>query len=184
MSPFGGAIARAFYYPSIVWNASTNYILGQTWYNRINEDVILGALPMPFMTKDLLKENVKGIISLNEDYELKYLYNSESVWSEHGMKLLRLATPDLFAAPTIPHINKAIKFIEEIKSEKGSVYIHCKAGKTRSTTVLMCYLIHSENMNPDEAFRFIRSRRPQIWLRKPQLNCIKQFYELETKSRN
>lgn len=176
MGLLGGFIARSVYYPSILWNAITNKITGRTWYNRINDHIILGAIPMKFMTEELSQNNVKGVISLNEDYELRYIYNSEEKWGEHGIKLLRLATQDLFAAPSIPDIKSAIQFIETVKAENGSVYVHCKAGKTRSTTVAVCYLIHSEGMTPEQAYEHIQSKRPQVWLRKPQFDCIQTFY--------
>lgn len=176
-------MARAFYYPSILLNAATNRVTGQTWYNRINDHIILGALPMPFMTTDLVENNVKGVVALNEDYELKYLYNTEATWNKNGIKLLRLATQDLFASPSIPDIKTAIRFIEQIKADDGTVYVHCKAGKTRSTTVVMCYLMHAEKMTPDQAYKLIRTARPQVWLRQPQLDCIQTFYKTEVESK-
>ncbi|XP_067931391.1 phosphatidylglycerophosphatase and protein-tyrosine phosphatase 1-like [Watersipora subatra] len=177
MGMLGAFVTRTFYYPSILFNACFNPLLGQSWYNRIDEHVILGALPITFMTKRLAKDhNVKGVISMNEDYELRYIYNSEQTWNLYGIQLLKLATQDLFASPTIPQINKAIEFIEEIKRADGTVYVHCKAGKTRSTTVVVCYLMKCKNMNAKEAQEFIKSKRPQVWLRKPQLDCIENFY--------
>ena len=181
MGVLTGFITRAVYYPSILWNACCNPVLGRSWYNRIDEHIILGALPLQFMTKGLVKENVKGVISLNEDYELNYLYNSEKVWNDSGIQLLRLSTPDLFASPTISQINTALTFIEEIKKSNGSIYIHCKAGKTRSTTVVMCYLMKCKHMNQEQAYEFIKEKRPQVWLRKPQLDCIHKFYLQEVK---
>lgn len=179
MEVFAALVTRTFYYPSLLWNAVSNPIRGQSWYNRIDSHVILGALPLRQMTKDLVKENVQGVISMNEDYELKYIYNSAVEWNNNGIQLLRLATPDLFASPTIPQIHTAIKFIEEIKQSNGTTYIHCKAGKTRSTTVVMCYLMHSKKMTQEEALKLIQTKRPQVWLRRPQLDCISEFYSRE-----
>lgn len=179
MSSFGGFVARAFYYPSILLNVVATKATGGSWYNRVNDHVFLGAIPLPHMTKQLTQDNVKGVISLNEDYELKYIYNTEQAWTKAGIKTLRLATQDLFATPTICNINKAIDFIKEIKNDNGTVLVHCKAGKTRSTTVVVCYLIHSEGMNPDEAYRFVKAKRPQAWLRKAQLDCVNEFYQQE-----
>lgn len=177
MSSVGGFVARAFYYPSILLNVVATKVTGGTWFNRINDHLLLGAIPMPYMTKQLIKENVKGVISLNEDYELKYIYNTEQTWDKAGIKTLRLATQDLFASPSIANIRKAIGFIEEIRDNNGTVLVHCKAGKTRSTTVVICYLIHSAQMNPEEAYQFVKAKRPQIWLRKTQLDCINNFYQ-------
>lgn len=185
MGTVGGYIARAFYYPSILINYAGNRLTGSSWYNRINDSIVLGAIPMPFMTKHLKQENIKGVISLNEDYELKYLYNTQETWNSMGIKTLRLPTPDLFATPSHDKIHQAIDFIEEIKRENGSIYVHCKAGKTRSTTVVVCYLISAEGMTPRQAYDYVKKKRPQVWLRQIQFDSINDFYRqevLKTKS--
>ena len=41
-------------------------------YDRIDDTVVLGALPFHSVAKKLVKEeNVKAVISMNEDFELK-----------------------------------------------------------------------------------------------------------------
>lgn len=179
MGSLGGYIARAFYYPSILLNYAGNKITGHGWFNRINDTIVLGAIPMSFMTEYLRQENIKGVISLNEDYELKYIYNTEDAWKSSGIKTLRLPTQDLFATPSLDKINRAINFIDNIKNENGSVYVHCKAGKTRSTTIVVCYLISSEGMTPQQAYSYVKQKRPQVWLRKTQLDTIEEYYQKE-----
>jgi len=165
MGLLSNLITRTFFYPSIALNAGSNLILGQNWYDRINEYIVLGALP-----------------TLNEDYELKHIYNSQAKWQEFDIKTLRLPTPDLFYAPTIAQVMQAISFIDEVKcKDNGSVYVHCKAGKTRSTTVVICYLMYKENMTPTDAYNFVKSKRPQIWLRKTQFDFIQEFYNTKLK---
>ena len=34
-----------------------------------------------------------------------------------------------------------MEFIEEMNVNENSVYVHCKAGRGRSTTLVACYLI-------------------------------------------
>lgn len=182
MGLFGAIVARTFYYPSILYNVVTNKLTNQQWYNRINDHIILGAIPMKFLTNDLVENNVQGVVALNEDYELNYLYNTEDEWKISGIRLLRIATQDLFASPSIPDIETAIQFIDEIKAKDGTVYVHCKAGKTRSTTVVACYLMQTEKMTPEQAYDFIKSKRPQVWLRKPQLDCIQEYYSTNVQS--
>ena len=42
--------------------------------------------------------------------------------------------------------------------------MHCKAGRGRSTTVVLCYLIKHKGMAPLEALAMVRGKRPQIHL--------------------
>ena len=67
-------------------------------------------------------------------------------WSEAGVEQLHIPTPDLVAAPSLPSLKEAVKFIHCHGNKGGSVYVHCKAGRTRSATVVACYLMNvSEN---------------------------------------
>ena len=59
-----------------------------------------------------------------------------------GVQVLHLPTLDFTGTPSQKHIHQAVKFIIDARTGKESVYIHCKAGRTRSVTVTACYLIY------------------------------------------
>ena len=42
--------------------------------------------------------------------------------------------------------------------------MHCKAGRGRSTTLVMCYLIKRRRMAPSAALALVRGTRPQVHL--------------------
>ena len=44
-------------------------------------------------------------------------------------------------APEVGSIEECVRMIEDLSSRKHSVYVHCKAGKGRSATVVACYLL-------------------------------------------
>jgi hypothetical protein len=72
--------ARASFYPTLFYNIVMSKISRRNWYDRIDKNVILGALPFRSMIETLRQENVKGIISLNENYELwLFSYNKEVI---------------------------------------------------------------------------------------------------------
>lgn len=49
--------------------------------------------------------------------------------------------------------------------ERGElVYVHCKAGRGRSTSLVLCYLIKHRGMAPLAALEFVQARRPQVRL--------------------
>lgn len=59
------------------------------------------------------------------------------------MKFLQLQTRDIFESPDQVKLTKGLQFINKIISEtNGSVYVHCKAGRTRSATLVGCYLMN------------------------------------------
>lgn len=92
---------------------------------------------------------------MNEDYELKMFSNNYEGWKKEGIEFLQLPTTDIFESPNQDLLIKGVKFINgflpidrripnietEPSKDVGSVYIHCKAGRTRSATLVGCYLM-------------------------------------------
>jgi protein-tyrosine phosphatase len=54
---------------------------------------------------------------------------------------------------------EVIKFIEGAKKEGGRVYVHCVQGISRSTTMILCYMIFTQKITLDEGLKYIRERR-------------------------
>ena len=44
------------------------------------------------------------------------------------------------------------------------MYVHCKAGRGRSTSLVLCYLVKHHRMAPSAALEQIRSKRQQVRL--------------------
>ena len=72
---------------------------------------------------------------------LMYIVAVVQEWSDLGVKQLVLSTPDFFSAPTQENISAGVRFILDHRNSGHSVYVHCKAGRTRSAVVVACYLI-------------------------------------------
>lgn len=64
-------------------------------------------------------------------------------WDAVGVQFLQLSTTDIFEAPSQDKLQRGVKFIQEVEasSPSGAVYVHCKAGRTRSATLVACYLM-------------------------------------------
>lgn len=99
---------------------------------------------------------MKAVVSMNEDYELAMFSNDSEKWKLEGINFLQLPTTDIFQAPDQEKLYDGVKFINKflpqekrIKSlskvseheNNGTVYVHCKAGRTRSATLVGCYLM-------------------------------------------
>ncbi|KAK2179994.1 hypothetical protein NP493_463g02059 [Ridgeia piscesae] len=170
-------LARAFFYPTLTYNIVLEKLSCRQWYNRIDETVILGALPFRSITQKLVQdEGVRGVITMNEDFELKRFVNTDTEWDSVGVKRLQLSTVDLVGSPTQAQVHAGIEFIQENAKNGHSVYVHCKAGRTRSATLVACYLMKKHLWRPEEAVEYIRAERPHILLRKAQWQTINTFY--------
>eukprot|EP00795_Rhopilema_esculentum_P016631 gene16632-8065_t len=133
--------AKIAFLPTLLYNLIRSRI-DRNWYDRIDHTIVLGALPFFSTARKLAEEEgVKGVISLNQEYELKYLSPTAIQWDDLGVKQLKIPTLDFDAAPSIQEIQKGIDFINYYREKNQSVYIHCKAGRGRSALLVTCYLI-------------------------------------------
>eukprot|EP01129_Flabellula_baltica_P002508 TRINITY_DN12321_c0_g1_i1.p1 TRINITY_DN12321_c0_g1~~TRINITY_DN12321_c0_g1_i1.p1 ORF type:complete len:233 (-),score=45.85 TRINITY_DN12321_c0_g1_i1:36-734(-) len=74
-------------------------------------------------------------------------------WSDMAAQKLWRDTP-------WDQIEEVVEFIEESFSRGENVSVHCAMGKTRSTTVVCCYLMVKEGMNAEEALAYCQEKRP------------------------
>lgn len=48
-----GALARLLFYPTLAYNVLMEKVSSRRWFDRVDETVILGALPFRSMTKQV-----------------------------------------------------------------------------------------------------------------------------------
>ncbi|XP_030369771.1 phosphatidylglycerophosphatase and protein-tyrosine phosphatase 1 isoform X2 [Scaptodrosophila lebanonensis] len=185
-------IARVTFYPTLLYNVLMEKASARNWYDRVDENVILGALPFRNQAHDLItKENMKAVVSMNEDYELSAFSNDAPKWKNIGVEFLQLATTDIFESPNqeklfrgVEFINRFLPLTKRIKGLSttqdpeniGTVYVHCKAGRTRSATLVGCYLMLKNGWTPDQAVDHMRHCRPHILLHTKQWDALRIFY--------
>ncbi|PAV61629.1 hypothetical protein WR25_00657 [Diploscapter pachys] len=155
------------FYPSLAYNLLRNKVQPNKWpwYNRIDENLLLGALPFKSMRDELVKtEQVGGVVCCTEEYELKAAYEGmcKEDWEALGVRFHAIPMQDFTGTATRPQLVSAVEFIEDVAKTGKSVYVHCKAGRTRSATVASCYLIKKHNWLPNVAVEFLKDKRPQV----------------------
>ncbi|XP_073999245.1 phosphatidylglycerophosphatase and protein-tyrosine phosphatase 1-like [Rhodnius prolixus] len=169
--------ARLSFYPTLLYNVLMEKVTSRNWYDRIDETVILGALPFRSMTEQLInEENVRGVVSMNEDYELYMFSNTSAEWKSHNVEFLQLSTRDIFEAPCQNKLIQGVQFIKKFSESNASVYVHCKAGRTRSATLVGCYLMSKYGWTPEEAVDFMRKKRAHILLHTIQWEALKTYH--------
>jgi len=167
--------ARASFYPTLMYNIVMARISSRRWYDRIDNKVILGALPFRSMLDTLKEEHVTGIVSMNESYELSLFSHDKKGWNQHGIEFLQLPTRDIFETPCQKKLKEGVDFIERTK--EGTVYVHCKAGRTRSATLVACYLMQQNRWTPEQAVAHMRACRAHILLGRQQYKAIETYHD-------
>lgn len=173
-------VYRIGFLPSLGYNIVLNKLNLRPWYNRVDDRVIIGALPWLSIKKELVeRENVRGVVSMNENFELTWLGRwvcTGDVWRRRNVEFLQLQTQDIFETPSQDKLRIGVDFIMS-RQEGDSVYVHCKAGRTRSATLVCCYLMKRNLWTPEQAFELLASKRPQLALHKPQWKALRQFHQ-------
>lgn len=171
---FVGAGARFLFYPTLLYNVLRNKIQEEfRWWDWIDEFVLLGAVPFCSDVNRLKELGVSGVITLNEPYETLV---PTSLYEAHGICNLVLPTRDYLFAPSLSDVCQAVDFIHENASRGECTYVHCKAGRGRSTTIVVCYLVKYKQMTPDGAYDYVKSIRPRVLLASSQWQAVLDFY--------
>ncbi|XP_040822928.1 dual specificity protein phosphatase 16 [Ochotona curzoniae] len=91
---------------------------------------------------------------------------------------LRVPVNDSFCEKILPWLDKSVDFIEKAKASNGCVLVHCLAGISRSATIAIAYIMKRMDMSLDEAYRFVKEKRPTI---SPNFNFLGQLLDYEKK---
>ncbi|KAG1777840.1 dual specificity phosphatase [Suillus placidus] len=73
-------------------------------------------------------------------------------------------------------LSKACDVLDEAALYNAPTYVHCKAGKSRSVTAVMAYLIHSHHWPLARAYRFVLDRRKGI---SPNIGFVSELMAFE-----
>ncbi|KAI5383157.1 phosphatidylglycerophosphate phosphatase PTPMT2 [Lathyrus oleraceus] len=168
-----GAGARILFYPTLLYNVLRNKMEAEfRWWDQIDEFLLLGAVPFPKDVPHLKNLGVGGVITLNEPYETLV---PSSLYRAHGIDHLVIPTRDYLFAPSFVDINRAVQFIHNNATCGKTTYVHCKAGRGRSTTIVLCYLVEYKHMTPAAALEYVRSRRPRVLLAPSQWKAVQSY---------
>uniref|UniRef100_A0A0D3EBU2 Tyrosine specific protein phosphatases domain-containing protein n=1 Tax=Brassica oleracea var. oleracea TaxID=109376 RepID=A0A0D3EBU2_BRAOL len=116
---------------------------------------------------------------------LRFKLQSQFRWWDqideaYQMDHLVIPTRDYLFAPSIEDITRAVNFIHKNALLGKTTYVHCKAGRGRSTTVVLCYLIEHKSMTVAAAFEHVRSIRPRVLLHPSQRKIVEEFKTIQS----
>jgi len=135
---------------------------------EIINNIFIGSYLNAKNWNELEKNNIKYI--LNCATECKNIF-------EDKIKYLKLDIKDQNDFPIQDFFDKGIQFIQEsVNNNDGNILIHCMEGKSRSTTLLMAYLIKYKNENTNSAYKIVKSKRQ---LTMPNLGFMFKLREYE-----
>lgn len=153
-SPF---VSRLLFRPTLYWTLlKTRGLKREEHWTEIDDTLILGALPMRRELSQFNDLDVGGVINMCAEWN-----GPASRYEKSGIEQLHLPTPD-FKSPDIDAVHRGVNFIARFAAEGRQVYCHCKAGRGRSATIALAWLIHSQGLTPSDAEHHLITRRPQV----------------------
>ncbi|KAM3858901.1 dual specificity protein phosphatase 16 [Diretmus argenteus] len=123
------------------------------------------------LNKDLMQQN-----------DIAYVLNASNTCPKPDFipdsHFLRVPVNDSFCEKILPWLDKSVEFIEKAKASNARVLVHCLAGISRSATIAIAYIMKRMDMSLDEAYRFVKEKRPTI---SPNFNFLGQLLDFEKK---
>ncbi|KAM3587758.1 uncharacterized protein V6R79_013477 [Siganus canaliculatus] len=123
------------------------------------------------LNKDLMQQNDIGYVLNASNTCPKPDFIPES-------HFLRVPVNDSFCEKILPWLDRSVDFIEKAKASNARVLVHCLAGISRSATIAIAYIMKRMDLSLDEAYRFVKEKRPTI---SPNFNFLGQLLDFEKK---
>ena len=147
---------RSGYYPSL-WFSRTMWLLGRWhWWDQVEDGLLFGAVPSRREVRQLAAMGVGAVVNLCEEFD-------GHTRELPSLNVVQLDLPTLdYHCPTERHLIRGIAFIIEHRSAATPVYVHCKAGRGRSATMVLCYLMAAHGIDAQEAYARVKASRPHV----------------------
>jgi len=122
---------------------------------------------------DILQKN--GITHiLNTAVEVPNFFETCSRFSYKKLNLVDAPSQCI----DIETLNEAFNFIEDAKAKGEKVLVHCRAGQSRSASIVIAYIMWSFHWPLTKAYSFVQEKRPVV---SPNLGFIAQLAQLDAK---
>jgi atypical dual specificity phosphatase len=149
--------AAVVYYPTFFWNVFQGRLTHRwQWWTVLEPTLILGAVPFRGDVEKLAELGVKAVVNTCEEFP-----GHLDLYEKYGIEQFWMPTVD-FRPPKLADVQAAVAFMQRQVAAGKPVYVHCKAGRARSATVVVCYLVAQRGWTPQQALQWILERRPQV----------------------
>ncbi len=146
----------------------------RTDYRAIGKPVRL--LPYLYLGCRDAAESLQGLRQNGITRILNVTTHIPNFYQGDGITYKQIPVEDSFKVDMLPHLEGALQFIEETRTRGEKVLVHCHAGRSRSVTVVVAYLIKFYNYTLKEALKFVGMHKPDV---SPNLIFMCQLVEFE-----
>ncbi|KAK7361902.1 hypothetical protein VNO77_03993 [Canavalia gladiata] len=134
---------------------------------KIDKHLFLGSIGTATDKVALNKVNITHILTVAD--KLPPAFPAEFVY-----KVIAVADRD--DVDLKQYFKECFGFINGAKRHGGNVLVHCFAGRSRSVTIIVAYLMKTSGMSFSEAMQHVRRKRPSAY---PNAGFIQQLEDFE-----
>ncbi len=163
-------MSHLLFRPTLYWTLlKTRGLKVEDHWTEIDDTLILGALPTRRELLHFSGLQVGGVINMCAEWN-----GHTSRYDRSGIEQLHLPTPD-YTSPDLNAVRSGVDFIARFASEGRRVYCHCKAGRGRSATIALVWLMHSQRLTPSDAEEHLIQQRPHVNRGLASRRAVQQF---------
>ncbi|KAG6812234.1 hypothetical protein H0H92_003774 [Tricholoma furcatifolium] len=131
-------------------------------------------LTAPEHVVELQELGVKRILNIAIECDDDQGLNLKDVFKYHKIPMRDIVEEENISRG----VKEACEIIDDARLHSAPVYVHCKAGKSRSVTAVMAYLIHANHWTLSRAYSFVLERRKGI---SPNIGFVSELMSFEEK---
>lgn len=161
--------------------AYTKYSAADRWWNKIEPlNLYLGALPLENKghLQAICDLKVTHVLSMVEDFEMKEgWFNTpvkQETWKAHGIEAKQIQAVDCEPLK-VEELEEGVEYLARNLAQGATLYVHCKAGRGRSASVVIGYLMKYHHLSFDDALARVKEQRPQISLNTQQRKAMMSY---------
>jgi len=145
-------------------------------FNEVFPGIYIGDGTTALCTSLLKRLGVTDVLNAacGKDRHLNLINTSQGFYREAKIRFLGIEALDMSSFRLYPFFEEAAEFIQEALQRGGKVYVHCRQGISRSSTLVLAFLISRRGYTAQEAVREVRRQREII----PNDGFLQQLCEL------
>jgi protein-tyrosine phosphatase/membrane-associated phospholipid phosphatase len=166
-------VSRILLAPALIgqWLSLRFYALQGPAFQRVLPNAWMGRLLSSKEAQTLVDQGVTAVLDLTCEFD------ETKVFLKKGILYKNIQILDL-TAPTRAQTREAIRFLSDVFKSNGKVYVHCKAGYSRTAAVVGAWILFSnQELSADHVMGMLRKARPQMVIRPEAQDALRSIVE-------
>lgn len=143
-------------------------------YNEVYPSIFLGDYVIAKDPEKLKALGITSVVNCACGRKFNMINTDEAFFQEAGIQFHGIPATDIMTFKMAPYFEAASNFIAKVLDSGGKVYVHCMSGVSRSSTIVIAFLMMKRNMPLMDAIKTLRDKRKIL----PNDGFLKQLVQL------